>query len=165
MLIALDSIYAAMEQFHGEVVRWHPPLLEEIFDVDTGDPETLFLPERLDVLQTFFEAVQWEAPAGQISQLASLPVRASLARGPVKDATLRRALLALRHYWVEVEGRSWTMYFLKDPTVRQSDDRRDLKGECEAFVSDLLLASGIRHDLQSLSSAWLAVDRERKLTS
>jgi len=83
------------------VVNSHPPLLEAIFDVDMGDPGQLFYPEQIAILITFFRDVNWDEAHAHMQLLADLPVREKLTRGPLKNATLRRAVEACRAYWRE----------------------------------------------------------------
>jgi hypothetical protein len=161
MIRSLDAIHDAMNAFNDDVVRWHPPLLESIFDVDTGDPGNVFLPEQIEILQTFFREADWNRAADTLAKLAALPVKKKLARGPVPNTTLRRAVSACRDYWRDAEGKSWTMSSLKHAAVRDENKPHTLQGECETFVADLIIRSGVRCPLQDLSNAWVAVDRNR----
>ena len=158
---ALESIGAiddAMRQFDA-AVQFHPPLLEAIFDVDTGVPGNLFAPEEIAILVTFFQEADWDQAAVALGRLGQLPVREKLARGPLRNETLRRAVAACRTYWRDTEGHSWSMSSLKIKNVRDLNDPRNLQGRCEAFVSDIVSLCGITHGLHDLSSAWSAVDK------
>jgi hypothetical protein len=162
MIKSLDTIHSALNAFNDEIVRWHPPLLEAILDTDLEGPGNLFLPDELSVLMTFFGEHDWDAAAAVLTKMSSLPVKEKLARGPVPNTTLRRAVKACRDYWKDVEGKKWTMSSLKHNEGRnpkKGASRANLQGKCEAFVADLLFRSGIRYSLQELSSAWVIVDR------
>jgi hypothetical protein len=147
------------------VVGTHPPLLEEIFDIDTGDPRNLAFPDRIVVLLTFFEETDWKKAADALTRLATIPVRERLARGPLRNETLRRGVKACRDYWKDVEGHSWWMSSLKIQSVRDSNDRMNLQGKCEAFVTDLLTHCGLTHRLHDLCSAWTATDQANASSS
>lgn len=159
MIESLETIHEALGRF-DDVVSVHPPLLEAIFDVDTGDPRRPIFPERIAILLTFFQEVDWDKAAEALARLAAMPVRENLARGPVRNETLRRAVAACRTYWRDVEINSWSMSSLKNKNVRDVNDRWNLQGTCEAFVADLLTQCGLVHGLQDLCSAWTAVDQE-----
>jgi hypothetical protein len=165
MITSLEAIHAAWTKFNVDVVRWHPQLLEAVFDVDTEGPENMFLPEQIEVLQTFFPAGYWEDVEARLQVLVDLPIRPKLKRGPVENVTLRRAVTACRAYWRDVEGRSWTMSSLKNAAGRAENKPEHLQGECELFVTDVLTACGVRYSLQELSSAWIALDRPRGAVS
>ena len=159
MLEGLEAIENALARFDA-VVKIHPPLLEAIFETDTGDPRNLFFPEKLTILLHFFQAANWDQAADALSQLSALPVRKKLARGPLKNETLRRAVSACRAYWRNTEKHSWSMSSLKVKNVRDLNDPVNLQGHCERFVSDVLTQTGISHGLHDLCSAWTAVDRD-----
>ncbi|MDR6833607.1 MULTISPECIES: hypothetical protein [unclassified Sphingopyxis] len=185
MLVHLEKLYGAYKDFHA-AVRFHPALLEEIFDVNIGDPDELFLPAQLNILQTAFydetdlaltpvpslpeqpsvaDAVQpcppflWESIDARLQALTGLPVKAALARGPVPNLVLQKAVERCRSHWVKCEGRSWSMSSLKVREVRDDNDDATLKGSCERFVVDVLRVAGLRFNLSDLASAWDAVDR------
>jgi len=194
MLVSLERLHRAYCNFQ-EVVRFSPSLLNSIFDVDTGEPEQLFLPPGLEILQSGFYGVQsgeqprkfepasdsdvskildpnapcppflWESIGAKLQEFADLPIKERLARGPVRNAVLCAAVTRCRAYWVEVENRSWTMSSLKVAAVRRESDVETLKGRCEKFVADALSDAGIRFSLSDLSSAWDAVDRAERDTS
>ncbi len=157
-LQAIDAIDDAMGAFDA-AVQFHPPLIEAIFDVDTGDPRNLAVPAEIAVLLTFFKETDWDQAAAALDRLSKLPVRENLSRGPVRNETLRRGVAACRAYWRDVEGHSWSMSSLKNKNVRDENDPRNLQGKCEAFVSDVISLCGIEHGLHDLSSAWSAVDK------
>lgn len=158
MITSLEAIHAAWTKFNVDVVRWHPPLLEAVFDVGTGGPENAFLPEQIEVLQTFFPTGYWEDVEARLQALVDLPIRPKLKRGPVENVTLRRAVAACRTYWRDVEGRSWTMSSLKTIEARAENKPERLQGECELFVTDVLTAFGIHYTLKDLYSAWSGLD-------
>lgn len=158
MIASLDAIYQALERF-DTVVSIHPPLLEAIFEVDAGSPTRLVFPNEISVLHTFFREADWGQVTKALGRLADMPVRAKLARGPVPNETLRRAVSACRTYWKEAEGLPWSMSSLKVTSVREAGQARNLKGRCEAFVSDICNQCDIAHELRDLCSAWTAVDR------
>jgi hypothetical protein len=155
---SLDAIFGALERFDA-IVQMHPPLLEAIFDTDTGDPRSLTMPDNLAILLHFSDKVDWSDAWDALRSLASIPVKMRLARGPVNNQTLRRAVAACRTYWQAEEGHSWSMSSLKSKAVRDENEPCYLQGRCEAFVSDILTQTGIMHGLQDLCSAWTAVDR------
>lgn len=158
VLKSIDAIDDGLRLFDA-AVQFNPPLLEAIFDVDTGDPRNLTVPAEIAILLTFFQETEWETAAAALRRLSELPVRKRLTRGPVKNETLRRAVAACRDYWRDVEGHSWSMSSLKVKNVRDLNNARNLQGKCEAFVSDLLSLCGISHGLHDLASAWSAVDK------
>lgn len=158
---AIDAINDALVRFEA-VVKIHPPLLEAIFDTDTGDPRNLYFPDQLAILLNFFGKADWEQVVEALTQLSILPVRSKLARGPIQNQTLRRAVAACRDYWCVAEERSWSMSSLKVKSVRVENNSRYLQGRCEAFVSDVITQCGIPHKLQDLCSAWNAVDRNAR---
>lgn len=163
MLTSLGEIHRCYLAFNDDVVRWNPSLLEAVFDVDTGDPDNLFLPEQLDVLQSFF-GFNWDAVDDRLTAMAALPVRRDLATGPVANVTLRRVVKACRFYWRDIEKRSWSMSALNRTETRNNKDagkpaeRNLLQNECEIFVALMLEYSGIRYSLQELSTAWRKMD-------
>lgn len=157
-LESINAIFEAMRQFEA-TVRFNPSLLEAIFDVDTGDPRNLFPPDDLAILSTFFQEDVWEQAAVAFGRLSHLPIREKLARGPLRNETLRRSVAACRIYWNDMEGHSWSMHSLKVKSVREEDNAGYLQGQCEAFVSDVINLCGIKHSLQDLASAWSAVDK------
>lgn len=158
MALSLDAIHDAFGRFEATVDH-HPPLLEAIFEVDTGDPRNLFYPNEIAILLTFFRELDWDRAADALTRLAAIPVREKLARGPLRNETLRRAVAACRAYWRDVEGLPWSMSSLKVKNVRDLNDPRNLQGRCEAFVSDMINQCGIVHGLHDLCSAWTAVDQ------
>lgn len=192
MLVSLQRLHRAYCDFH-EVVRFNPSLLNSIFDVDAGGPEELFLPRSLEILQSGFYEVPpveqldeserasdsdvakildpiapcppflWESIDTKLQEFATLPVKARLARGPVRNAVLYAAVSSCRKYWVDVEHRSWTMSSLKVAAVRNESDVETLKGQCEKFVADALNEAGIRFSLSDLSSTWDAIDKDKRV--
>jgi hypothetical protein len=159
MIKSLDKIHAAMQAF-DEAVRWHPPLLEAILDVDVGEPGNILIPEAIEILPHFFRKTDWNAAAEALTELAALPVKAKRATGSVPNTTLQRAVAACRAYWVGGEDRRWSMSSLTFKSTRDSSNPDLLQGECETFVADLLIRSGIRClPFQALSTAWKAVDK------
>lgn len=188
MLVHLEKLHRAYGDFHA-VVRLNPGLLEEIFDVNAGDPDELFLPAQLNILQTAFydesdlaqtsvpaaieqsspaDAMQpcppflWDSIDARLQALARLPVKAVLARGPVANMVLQKAVECCRSHWVNCEGRSWSMSSLKIRDVRDDNDEATLKGACERFVVDVLRVAGLRFNLLDLASAWDAVDKKHR---
>ena len=160
-LDAIDAIDDTLVRFDA-VVKIHPPLLEAIFETDTGDPRNLYFPDHLAILLNYFGKADWEQVVQTLTQLSTLPVRSKLARGPIQNKTLRRAVAACRDYWCVAEKRRWSMSSLKVKSVRVEKNTRHLKGRCEAFVSDILTQCDIQYDLQDLCSAWTAVDRDAR---
>lgn len=188
ILAGLKRLHDAYQDFHA-AVRFNPSLLEAIFDVDTGGPEELLLPSQLSILQTaFFDNLAdlafaewdiaetamenaaadpampcppflWESVDARLQQLAELPVKDSLSRGPVPNALLAKAVTSCRSFWTEHEQRSWTMSSLKVAAVRAENDVATLQGACERFVADALREAGLQFNLTDLSSSWDAVDK------
>lgn len=191
MLASLERLHCAYNQFQ-DVVSFNTGLLTSIFNAELGPPEELCLPRDLEILQTGFydglstqaldEAISgclaelpnsidpvlpcppflWETVDAKLREFASLPVKAKLARGPLRNAALFAAVSSCRDYWVDAECRSWTMSSLKIAAVRSESDVANLKGSCEKFVADVLSEAGVRFSLSDLSSAWDAVDKARR---
>lgn len=156
ILKSIDNIGLARAAFQ-DTVAWHPTLLEEIFDVDVGGPEVVWLPESIQIVDSFFGGVDWDKLETNLVAMAKLPVVSTTKRGPVANRTLRLGLIACREYWRDVEGKSWVMAGLKDHQVRHDNQRDTLWGECEMFAACVLDACGINYTLQELSSAWKAI--------
>jgi hypothetical protein len=163
ILMALDRIHAAHDEFNTAISDAGSLLMETVFDADPQDPTTSELPAQTRILSQFRTSDQWSEVLDALTRMANLPVRPVLDRGPVRTKLpLERAVRACREYWTNVEGHSWSMYRLKETGVRAGNDRQDLTGVCEAFVADLLAYTFVPYDLQALSTAWLAIDAQRR---
>lgn len=144
---SMETILAARVEF-DQVVGFWPPLLEAIFDTDTGPPTNLYAPANIDILmRSFAKPELWDEIDQLLQDLANLPVRPKLSRGPLPDVTLRNALIACRDYWVEHERRNWSMSALKNKETRQEGNVHNLQGCCERFVADVLTANDVAFDL------------------
>lgn len=157
MIRNLEAIHRKIGRFE-ETTRMLPALLEEIFDVDTGPPNNLFLPKPIAPLEDFFGRRSWDEVDADLVRLIDMPVRPKVNRGPVPRLVLRHALVACRRYWSGVEGRSWSMSSLKQGATRKQADRMLLQGECEAFVCDMLALTGVGADLPAVATAWTWTD-------
>ncbi|HVK55144.1 MAG TPA: hypothetical protein VM532_08975 [Burkholderiales bacterium] len=189
MLVHLEELHRAYKDFHA-TVRFNPALLEEIFDVSAGYPDELFLPAQLNILHTAFydetdlalasepsaleqpsaaNAMQpcppflWESIDARLQALTGLPVKAALARGPVPNLVLQKAVERCHRHWVNCESRSWSMSSLKAREVRDDNDEATLKGSCERFVVDVLRVAGFHFNLSDLASTWDAVDKKARI--
>lgn len=186
LLTGLEKLYRDWNAFN-EQVRFRPALLEAIFDVDTGNPENLFLPPGINILQSLFGSLNdddvdefreeptepidlvalpadapcpaglWEAADRRLAAIVDLPIRSQLPRGPVPNMVVRDALSSCRRYWLDVRP-AWSMAGLKIAAVRQENVIANLTGNCEKFVADALTVTGIRFNLSELHSAWETID-------
>lgn len=160
---AMAAIAAAREAVleFNEVIQFSPPLLEQIFDIDTGRPDNFFMPPDIDVLLNFLPSEEHlGAILGDLAELATLPIHNELKRGPVANLTLRKAVQDCRTFWRDVEHRSWTMSRLNDKVTR-NDAYQWLQGNCEKFVVTMLNETGFRFTLKDLYNAWLAINTQK----
>ena len=158
-LAAIQAVRAATEAFNRDVVRFEPLLHEQIFKGAEQDPTTTSLPEQIDILEHLERFEHWSGAVALLQRVAELPVRATLARGPMRgNSVLYKALALCRSYWVGDEKLSWGMFRLKELDVRDKNLPSDVNGVCESFVFDLLTYNHIPFTLKSLASTWQQLD-------
>lgn len=104
MLQSLGKIYKAILSFN-EICAFNPAILEAVFEVDTGDPDNLFLPPEIDILQSFFPQIYLGDPdviEHIIEEQDKSEVDVELAdqgADPLEQA------LYFRYIWEEVDNR------------------------------------------------------------
>lgn len=145
---------------------WSASMLHQVFDIAPVDPAALDLPPELRALEAVgIPERQWLKGLRIMHDLASLPVRQRIRRGPVPDPVLVRAVLACRSFW-ESLGRSWKRRDLAETVFRDEAAgarREDLRGPAEKFLVDALTAADIKFTLPQLNGAWVeAVGRSRE---
>jgi len=159
LLRTIDKITESYGNLH-DALQYNPSLMEAVFDLDTGPPDNVFLPDELCAIDANRYDIDYAKMERWAAALAALPIKPRLKRGRIENVVLREAVSACRDYWIRSERRSWTMSALKHRETRLENEAAHLQGECERFVSAVLAGCGIRFTLYDLSSAWTAVDAQ-----
>jgi hypothetical protein len=138
---------------------WSAIALEEAFDIPFIPSTALDPPEVFDVLRAAFREQYWLDTDQALEILAALPVRAALRKNRVRNHVLEQALRYLRAFWLQHGTGKWTRGHLGQPEISRAPMTQNfLSGECERFVADALLGSGISFQWKALNSAWVSLD-------
>lgn len=122
----------------------NPVLLEAVFRVDVGPPSQLLPPAELEPIFGLFDDRFWQDVEKRLRDVSAIP---KPRRPPARMAhrTLGLCVAACRPFW-ESLGETWRRDGI-------GDDPRQLTGDCERFVSDVLRSAGMDFTLQDLSAA------------
>ena len=166
----LHALKEARDDFEHAVGSdfWSAIALEETFDIPFIAPTALEPPEVFDPVRLAFRETHWRKTHLALEALATLPVRPRLRTNKVRNHVLEQALRLLRDFWIaHGANHKWGRSMLADRKIKfvKKDEKvNPLSGQCERFVADTLLGSGIHFDWATLNSAWVSLDKRLRET-